>query len=128
MKRGKGYSVNVPLRDGITDDAFHSIFKPVSVSAAGLWCAPCTRCRQRSAVGLRSRDARRCLMEAGEVQGHSTDAQQVISKIMETFRPGAVVLGADSLSGDKLGGFNLTLQGMSCRLRTISRSAGDWPG
>lgn len=33
---------------------------------------------------------------------------------METFRPGAVVLqmGADSLSGDKLGGFNLTLQGM----------------
>jgi histone deacetylase 1/2 len=30
MKRGKGYSINVPLRDGITDDAFHSIFKPVS--------------------------------------------------------------------------------------------------
>jgi acetoin utilization deacetylase AcuC-like enzyme len=54
-------------------------------------------------------------------QGHSTDAQQVISKIMETFRPGAVVLqmGADSLSGDKLGGFNLTLQGMSCQSRTI---------
>ena len=35
---------------------------------------------------------------------------------METFRPGAVVLqmGADSLSGDKLGGFNLTLQGELC--------------
>jgi histone deacetylase 1/2 len=32
---------------------------------------------------------------------------------MEFFRPGAVVLqmGADSLSGDKLGGFNLTLNG-----------------
>ena len=30
MKRGKGYAVNVPLRDGITDGAFHSIFKPVS--------------------------------------------------------------------------------------------------
>lgn len=30
MKRGKGYAVNVPLRDGITDDAFHSVFKPVS--------------------------------------------------------------------------------------------------
>ena len=32
---------------------------------------------------------------------------------MEVFRPGAIVLqmGADSLSGDKLGGFNLTLQG-----------------
>jgi hypothetical protein len=32
MKRGKGYAVNVPLRDGITDDAFHSIFKPVHPS------------------------------------------------------------------------------------------------
>ena len=30
MKRGKGYSVNVPLRDGINDQSFHSIFKPVS--------------------------------------------------------------------------------------------------
>lgn len=30
MKRGKGYAVNVPLRDGIRDDSFHSIFKPVS--------------------------------------------------------------------------------------------------
>jgi hypothetical protein len=33
MKRGKGYAVNVPLRDGITDEAFHSIFKPVSDAA-----------------------------------------------------------------------------------------------
>lgn len=30
MKRGKGYSVNVPLRDGINDESFHQIFKPVS--------------------------------------------------------------------------------------------------
>lgn len=30
MKSGKGYSVNVPLRDGINDDSFHQIFKPVS--------------------------------------------------------------------------------------------------
>ena len=30
MKRGKGYAVNVPLRDGIRDESFHSIFKPVS--------------------------------------------------------------------------------------------------
>ena len=31
MKRGKGYAVNVPLRDGIQDESFHSIFKPVSL-------------------------------------------------------------------------------------------------
>lgn len=37
----------------------------------------------------------------------------VMSKIMEVFQPGAVVLqcGADSLTGDRLGCFNLTLKG-----------------
>jgi histone deacetylase 1/2 len=37
----------------------------------------------------------------------------VIGKIMETFQPGAVVLqcGADSLSGDRLGCFNLSVAG-----------------
>ncbi|WVR03230.1 hypothetical protein IAU60_000221 [Kwoniella sp. DSM 27419] len=65
MKRGKGYAVNVPLRDGITDESFHTVFKPV------------------------------------------------IQHIMDYYRPGAVVLqmGADSLSGDKLGGFNISLNG-----------------
>ena len=37
----------------------------------------------------------------------------IISKIMEIFNPGAVVLqcGADSLTGDRLGCFNVTLEG-----------------
>ncbi|NXF27439.1 HDAC1 deacetylase, partial [Rhodinocichla rosea] len=37
----------------------------------------------------------------------------VISKVMETFQPSAVVLqcGSDSLSGDRLGCFNLTIKG-----------------
>ncbi|KAI6218218.1 Histone deacetylase [Aphelenchoides fujianensis] len=63
--RGRNYSVNVPLRDGITDANYQSIFKPV------------------------------------------------MKKVMEMFRPGAVVLqcGADSLNGDRLGPFNLTLRG-----------------
>jgi histone deacetylase 1/2 len=36
-----------------------------------------------------------------------------MQKVMETFNPGAVVLqcGADSLNGDRLGPFNLTLKG-----------------
>jgi acetoin utilization deacetylase AcuC-like enzyme len=33
MKRGKGYAVNVPMRDGIRDESFHSVFKPASGSA-----------------------------------------------------------------------------------------------
>lgn len=30
--RGKHYSVNYPLKDGITDEAYKSVFEPVSVS------------------------------------------------------------------------------------------------
>ena len=39
--------------------------------------------------------------------------EPVIAKIMAVYRPSAVVLqcGADSLAGDKLGGFNLTMHG-----------------
>ena len=38
----------------------------------------------------------------------------VISKVMESYQPSAVVLqcGADSLSGDRLGCFNVTLKGI----------------
>ena len=39
--------------------------------------------------------------------------QPLLAKIMEVFQPGAIVLqcGADSLTGDRLGCFNLTLKG-----------------
>ena len=39
--------------------------------------------------------------------------QTVIAKVMEMYQPGAIVLqcGADSLTGDRLGCFNLTLKG-----------------
>ena len=39
--------------------------------------------------------------------------QPVMSKVMEIYRPEAIVLqcGADSLAGDRLGCFNLTLKG-----------------
>jgi histone deacetylase 1/2 len=62
---GRGYSVNFPLREGITDEAYESVFKPV------------------------------------------------IAGIMASYRPTAVVLqcGADSLTQDRLGVFNLTLRG-----------------
>ncbi|GJP33765.1 hypothetical protein CLOM_g18281 [Closterium sp. NIES-68] len=65
--KGKHYSLNVPLHDGIDDDSYLSLFKPL------------------------------------------------ISKVMDVFQPGAVVLqcGADSLSGDRLGCFNLSVRGHS---------------
>jgi histone deacetylase 1/2 len=57
--------VNIPLRDGMDDESYESIFEPI------------------------------------------------IAKVMETFQPSAVVLqcGADSLTGDRLGCFNLTVRG-----------------
>lgn len=63
--QGKNYAVNFPLRDGITDVTYKSIFEPV------------------------------------------------IRSVMEWYRPEAVVLqcGGDSLSGDRLGCFNLSMRG-----------------
>jgi histone deacetylase 1/2 len=63
--QGKNYAVNFPLRDGIDDDNYMGIFKPV------------------------------------------------IQHVMDWYDPGAIVLqcGADSLAGDRLGCFNLTLKG-----------------
>ncbi|CAL9067399.1 unnamed protein product [Musa banksii] len=63
--KGKYYSLNVPLDDGIDDESYQSLFRPI------------------------------------------------MGKVMEVFRPGAVVLqcGADSLSGDRLGCFNLSIRG-----------------
>jgi len=63
--KGKYYSVNFPLRDGIDDEVYETIFQPV------------------------------------------------MSKVMELYQPNAIVLqcGADSLTGDRLGCFNLTLKG-----------------
>ncbi|KWU45643.1 hypothetical protein RHOSPDRAFT_32565 [Rhodotorula sp. JG-1b] len=63
--RGKGYAVNFPFKDGIDDESYESVFKPV------------------------------------------------IERIMDWYRPGAVVLqcGADSLASDKLGSFNLSMRG-----------------
>jgi len=63
--KGKYYAVNFPLRDGIDDEVYETIFQPV------------------------------------------------MTKVMEIYQPNAVVLqcGADSLTGDRLGCFNLTLKG-----------------
>lgn len=63
--KGKTYSVNFPLRDGIDDKSYQAVFKPI------------------------------------------------MQEIMDRYQPGAIVLqcGADSLCGDRLGSFNLSLKG-----------------
>jgi histone deacetylase 1/2 len=70
---GKNYSVNFPLSDGMDDDSYLEIFKPV------------------------------------------------IQEIFIRFKPGAFVLqcGADSISGDRLGFFNLSIKGHGAALSFV---------
>mmetsp|Transcript_109747 Transcript_109747/g.319144 ORF Transcript_109747/g.319144 Transcript_109747/m.319144 type:complete len:496 (+) Transcript_109747:532-2019(+) len=53
------------------------------------------------------------LREGMDDKAYAQVFKPVIQKIMDVFRPGAVVLqcGADSLTGDRLGCFNLSLKG-----------------
>ncbi|KAI3876053.1 hypothetical protein MKW92_023248 [Papaver armeniacum] len=70
---GENYALNVPLDDGIDDESFQGLFRPI------------------------------------------------IQKVMEVYQPKAVVLqcGADSLSGDRLGCFNLSIEGHASCLRYL---------
>lgn len=85
MQKGKHYSLNFPLRDGISDDNYKSVFEPVSA----VFCF----------VYMYERDL--------------TPFRQVIQQVMESYDPSAIVLqcGTDSLSGDKLGCLNLSMRG-----------------
>jgi histone deacetylase 1/2 len=70
---GRNYSVNFPLRDGITDETYKNIFEPV------------------------------------------------IEAVMTYYQPEAIVLqcGGDSLSGDRLGCFNLSMAGHANCVRYV---------
>ncbi|XP_024977398.1 histone deacetylase 6 [Cynara cardunculus var. scolymus] len=71
--QGKYYALNVPLNDGMDDDSFRGLFRPI------------------------------------------------VHKVMEVYQPDAVVLqcGADSLAGDRLGCFNLSVKGHADCLRYL---------
>lgn len=71
--KGKYYSLNVPLNDGIDDESYKNLFRPI------------------------------------------------VQKVMEVYQPEAVVLqcGADSLSGDRLGCFNLSVKGHADCVRFV---------
>lgn len=71
--RGKHYAVNVPLQDGITDEAYKDLFQPI------------------------------------------------MTKLIAWYRPQAILLqcGSDSLTGDRLGTFNLTIKGHAECVRFI---------
>ncbi|KAF5743738.1 Histone deacetylase 6 isoform 1 [Tripterygium wilfordii] len=70
---GQNYALNAPLNDGMDDESFRSLFRPI------------------------------------------------INKVMEIYQPDVVVLqcGADSLAGDRLGLFNLSVKGHADCLRFL---------
>ncbi|KAJ7052377.1 hypothetical protein C8F01DRAFT_1376046 [Mycena amicta] len=80
--KGKGYSLNVPLDDGITE-SYLSVFEPVRYTTSSF--------------------------------SFSNVHKAVMARMIDLFQPTAIVLqcGADSLSGDKLGRFNLSLSGQA---------------
>lgn len=71
---GKYYSMNVPLKDGIDDESYELLYKPL------------------------------------------------MAKVMEVYQPDVIVFqsGADSLSGDRLGCFNLSIKGHAECLKYMS--------
>eukprot|EP01102_Stenamoeba_stenopodia_P009700 TRINITY_DN2868_c0_g1_i2.p1 TRINITY_DN2868_c0_g1~~TRINITY_DN2868_c0_g1_i2.p1 ORF type:complete len:515 (-),score=87.52 TRINITY_DN2868_c0_g1_i2:82-1626(-) len=73
--KGKYYSANFPLKDGIDDQSYENIFKPI------------------------------------------------IQAVIDWYRPEAIVMqcGADSLTGDRLGCFNLSLKGHASCLEFVKK-------
>ncbi len=80
---GRYYSINVPLREGITDDG-----------------------------KKRNKDLSLSLYEHC-LEYYDLVFKPVMSTVMQFYRPTCIVLqcGADSLGGDRLGCFNLSIKG-----------------
>lgn len=87
--KGKYYALNFPLRDGINDGNYKSVFEPV-----------CDKLPKWISI----KRPRNSLLH-GDFQ--------VIRQVMASYNPAAVVLqcGTDSLAGDKLGCLNLSMRG-----------------
>jgi hypothetical protein len=128
---GKLYSVNVPLQEGMDDESYKYVYEPVMQKVRGAVpyrfpvlytaapaAAPATRLVNPSQFVLEAGSVRcpalllvlgctpyaplyRCLVRS-----------PCTAQVMELYQPGAIVMccGADSLSGDKLGCFNLSIQ------------------
>mmetsp|Transcript_12109 Transcript_12109/g.34046 ORF Transcript_12109/g.34046 Transcript_12109/m.34046 type:complete len:770 (+) Transcript_12109:130-2439(+) len=63
------------------------------------------------------------LQEGMDDESYRNMFEPIMQKVMEMFQPGAVVVcgGADSLSGDRLGCFNLSLEGHSNCIEFLAR-------
>ena len=88
---GRYYSINVPLREGITDDGKSN--------------------KNRSFFFFSLNRLLVCLFHFEDY--YDLVFKPVMSTVMQYYRPTCIVLqcGADSLGGDRLGCFNLSIKG-----------------
>lgn len=146
--KGKGYTVNVPLKDGMDDDSYRMLYEPImqKVRHAGVrrrWCRPQAIEQPRVCASWQAADLTFAHCSNAHCQppahllrpylGPSPDRPRPASlaclpplpplQVMELYQPGAIVMccGADSLSGDRLGCFNLSLEGHSHCLEFLAK-------
>ncbi len=147
-RRGKGYSVNVPLKDGMDDAAYTFLFRPIMrrvmeiyqpeviVFQSGARPAPPAACRGRSparclpgsqrrpvlgqraggralaAAASRARPPPACTAGRAQRRGECAAPRPAGAAPAPASGPrGRGRAGADSLAGDRLGAFSLTLRG-----------------
>ena len=110
VKGGKYYSVNVPLRDGINDEAYKSVFVPV-MQKVGQTRSQIQPAQTRGGAAGPALIAHSRALPCPACP--RPDTHGPYWQVMETYQPAALVLqcGSDSLAGDRLGCFNLSARG-----------------
>jgi len=115
--RGKYYALNGPLLEGIDDESYAYMFKPIMQKVrwdpAPRFVSPGPPGRGCVTLGVST--------ETAEASVKRCPPPPLRVQVMESFQPGAIVVcgGADSLSGDRLGCFNLSMEGHAANLEYL---------
>jgi hypothetical protein len=126
----------VPLKDGMDDTNYQMLYEPIMAKVGCVWWSSAQQqgwCVARMAQPPISwGSARHRQGDVVEVTSRQPGQQQLVllplslapcPQVMEMFQPSAIVMccGADSLSGDKLGCFNLSFEGHSSCIEYLAK-------
>ena len=104
--------MNVPLKEGMTDEAYEKLFKPVMRKVMEIYQPEAIVFQSGQQSLLSSHLRARCPPQAN---GRPPLQRQSLA----LYRPRVLgaCAGADSLAGDRLGAFNLSMKVLSVRQR-----------